>query len=267
MTTHNAPAGRVAGKFALVAGGASGIGRSVAVLLAAEGAAVAVADRDETGARETAARIAAAGGVAQAHPLDVTSEEAWRTTTDALLAAAGRLDVLVNAAGVSYAQPIADMPLAEWRRVLAVNLDGVFLGTQAALRAMRPRKQGSVVNIASAAGIKAIPGAAAYCTSKAGVVMLSRAAALEAAADGVRVNCVLPGGVKTPLWRQMAFWPEFVAQHGNEDAAFAALGQNVPLKRYAEPDEVARAILYLASDESAYVTGAELVIDGGYTAG
>jgi NAD(P)-dependent dehydrogenase (short-subunit alcohol dehydrogenase family) len=258
--------GRMAGQVALVTGGASGIGRAAARLLAEEGAAVAVADRDEAGARETAGQITEAGGAARVCVLDVTSEAAWQATMEEVLGASGRVDVVVNAAGVSYSMPVAEMPLEQWRRVLAVNLDGVFLGTRAALRAMRPRGTGSVVNVASAAGVKAIPGAAAYCASKAAVVMLSRAAALECAGGGVRVNCVLPGGVKTPLWRQMAFWSELVTKHGGEEAAFAAMAQAVPLRRYAEPDEIARAILYLASDESAYVTGAELVIDGGYTA-
>jgi short-subunit dehydrogenase len=133
---------------------------------------------------------------------------------------------------------------------------------------MRAQKKGSIVNIASAAGIKALPGASAYCVSKAGVCMLTRVAALECAQEGtqIRVNAVLPGGVATPIWRQMPTWPDLVAREGSEEGALRALAQAVPMKRYAEPAEIARAVLYLASDESAYVTGAELVVDGGFSA-
>ena len=149
-----------------------------------------------------------------------------------------------------------------------MNLTGVFLGTRFAMRVMQAQQTGSIINISSGAGVKAIPGASAYCVSKAGVCMFSRAAALECAQAGskVRVNSVLPGGVQTPLWRQMEFFAEMVRQAGSEEAAFQALGQSVPLKRYAAPEEIAEAILYLASDESSYVTGTELVIDGGWTA-
>jgi NAD(P)-dependent dehydrogenase (short-subunit alcohol dehydrogenase family) len=260
--------GRVADKVALVAGGGSGIGRATARLLAAEGAAVAIADLDEAAAGTTAEAIRSAGGRAVPYRLDITDEPAWAEVTARLLADLGPLDVAVNSAGLAFAKPVEEMTLAEWRRVMAVNLDGVFLGTQAAIRAMRPQGRGSVVNISSSAGIKALPGAGAYCVSKAGVCMITRVAALECAQEGtqVRVNAVLPGGVKTPLWRALPNWDEIVGKAGSEEAAFRAMGKDVPLRRYAEPEEVARAVLYLASDESAYVTGAEVVIDGGFTA-
>jgi NAD(P)-dependent dehydrogenase (short-subunit alcohol dehydrogenase family) len=147
-----------------------------------------------------------------------------------------------------------------------VNLEGVFLGTRAAIIAMRRTKQGSIINIASAAARKPIPGTGAYCASKAAVIALTKAAALECAQEGdkIRVNAVLPGGVKTPIWSKTAFWTELVNREGGEEGAFGFLAQSVPLQRYAEPEEIARAVLYLASDEAAYVTGAELVIDGGY---
>jgi len=258
---------RVDGKVALVAGGASGIGRATALRLAAEGAAVAVADRDEAGAQAAARDIETAGGHAAAYRLDVTDEAAWEPLLGRMLAAFGRVDIVVNSAGIAFGKLVAEMTLDEWRRIQAVNLDGVFLGTRAAIRAMRPQGSGSIVNLASTAGIKALPGAAAYCVSKAGVCMLTRVAALECAQEGtqIRVNAVLPGGVITPLWRGLPFWEETVAKAGSEDAAFRAMGENIPLKRYATAEEIAAAVLYLASDEAAYVTGAELVIDGGFT--
>src|SRR5262249_25729406 len=163
-----------------------------------------------------------------------------------------------------------DTSLADWRRVQEINLDGVFLGTQAAIRAMRPQGRGSIVNISAATGIKALPGAGAYGASKAGVCMLTRVAALECAQEGsqIRVNAVVPAYIKTPIWNGMSFFREFVHREGSsEEAAFQILGQYVPLKRCAEPEEVARAVLYLASDDAVFVTGMELVIDGGFTAG
>src|SRR3954467_4969895 len=154
--------GRVAGKTALVTGGASGIGRAVALVLAREGARVAVADLDEAGAGGAAAGVTAEGGTAAPYRLDVTAEDDWKAATDRLVAGWGRLDVAVNCAGISFARPVRKTSLTEWRRVLAVNLDGVFLGTRAAILAMRRTKQGSIINIASAAARKPIPGTGAY---------------------------------------------------------------------------------------------------------
>ncbi len=164
--------------------------------------------------------------------------------------------------------PVAEMDLAEWERIVRINPTGVFLGTRFAIRTMQERGEGSIINISSVAGVKAIPGASAYSVSKAGVCMLSRAAALECAQQGwkIRVNSVLPGGVKTAIWRALDTWDDMVAQGGSEEAVFAAMAQHVPQKRYAEPEEIARAVLYLASDDAAYVTGTDLVIDGGYSA-
>jgi 3(or 17)beta-hydroxysteroid dehydrogenase len=259
---------RVAGKVALVTGAASGIGRSTALLLAEQGAVVAVTDVDEVGARAVAALIADTGGQALALVLDVTSEAAWQAAVQAVLASRGRLDIAVNNAGLSAAAPVTDMTLAEWRRVMAVNLDGVFLGTKHAVLAMRQGSGGSIVNVSSASGIKASAGASAYCSSKAAVIQLTKTVALECAqhGDNVRVNAVLPAGVMTPLWEDMDFWKTLVAEHGGADAAWRALAQSTPLKRFARPEEIARGILFLASEESSYMTGAALVLDGGYTA-
>jgi NAD(P)-dependent dehydrogenase (short-subunit alcohol dehydrogenase family) len=261
--------GRVAGKVALVTGAASGIGRATALTLAEHGAAVCCADLNGAGAEETAAAVTAGGGAAWACPLDVTSEPAWSAAVEGTLQSRGRLDIAVNCAGVSSGGPVADLSLGEWRRVLAVNLEGTLLGTRQAIRAMRQAgRGGSIVNVASVSGLKAQPGAAAYCASKAAVIMLSKVAALEClqARDGVRVNSVSPGGVKTPMWRTMPFFQELMAREGGEEAAFRALERGQPESRFATPEEIALAVLYLASDESSYVTGTNLVIDLGGTA-
>lgn len=255
--------GRVSGKVALVTGAASGIGRATAILLAQEGAQVAVTDLDADGTAETMKMIEAAGGVALSHRLDVTSEADWQAAMKKVEQTWGRLDILVNSAGISFAKPVTEMTLEEWRLVLAVNLDAVFLGTRAAIGAMRRTGRGSIINISSASGIKASAGASAYCASKAAVIHFSSTVALECANNGenIRVNTVVPAGVKTPMWSKMPFWSEIEASEVWNAPADAA-----PLKRFAEPEEIARAILYLASDESSYVTGTELIIDGGYTA-
>jgi NAD(P)-dependent dehydrogenase (short-subunit alcohol dehydrogenase family) len=261
--------GRVAGKAALVTGAASGIGRAAAVALAEHGAAVVCADLNRAGARETADAIAAAGGSAWPCELDVTSEPAWEAAMGQVTKAAGGLDVLVNSAGISTACPVADLNLEDWRRVMAVNLEGVVLGTKHAIRTMRQAgRGGNIVNVASVSGRKAQPGASAYCTSKAAIIMFSKVAALECLrnGDGIRVNTVSPSGVKTPMWKTMPFFQELMAKEGGEEAAFAAMTRAFPHGRFALPEEIALAILYLASDESLYVTGTDLVIDNGDTA-
>jgi 3(or 17)beta-hydroxysteroid dehydrogenase len=263
-----APPQRVLGKVALVAGAASGIGAACARLLARHGAAVVCADVATDGATATAAAITDAGGRASARALDVTDEGAWEAALAHAADAYGALDVVVNSAGISFARPLEEMTLAEWRRVMAVNLDGAFLGTRAAVAALHARGgAGSVINISSASGIKAAPGAAAYSASKAGVAMLTRVAAKECVNAGlrVRVNCVSPAGVRTPMWTAMPFFRDLVERTGSEEGAWAALAESSPFGRFATADEVAHAVLYLASDESAYVTGTDLVVDGGFT--
>ena len=259
MSTH----GRVAGKVALVVGAASGIGRATATLLAEHGATVWCADLNADGAAATAKSITGKSAC-----LDATREVDWESVIAAVIAEHGRLDVMVNSAGISSACPVADMSFDDWRRVLLVNLDGVFLGTKHAIRAMRTTG-GSIVNVSSASGLKSAPGAAAYSTSKAAVCMFSRTAAKECVDAGltIRVNTVCPGGVKTPLWRTMPFFRELIVKAGSEEAAFKAmLAGGPPGSRFAEPEEIAHAILYLASDESRFVTGSDLVIDAGFRA-
>jgi NAD(P)-dependent dehydrogenase (short-subunit alcohol dehydrogenase family) len=259
--------GRVHNKVALVTGAGSGIGQAAATLLAREGAAVLVADIDDKVARAVAAEVAAGGGKAEPLPLDVSDEAAWQGATGRVLADHGRLDVLVNNAGVAFAKPVAETSLGEWRRVLAVNLDGVFLGTKYGIRAMQAGRGGSIVNVASVSGVRPFAGAAAYGAGKAAVRLLSKIAALECqdAKNGVRVNVVTPGGVKTPMWQTMDFFRDLVAQHGGAEEAFAAMAGAVPSQQFFSAAEVARTVLYLASDESSHLSGVEVVMDRGNT--
>lgn len=261
-------AGRVAEKVALVTGAASGIGKATATALAREGAKVAVTDVNGEGAQTSASEIMSKGRDAASYSLDVTSEADWQRVLDDVLAKWNRLDILVNNAGISFAKPVSEMTLSEWQRVMAVNLDGVFLGTKHGVRAMREGTGGSIINVASASGLKASAGASAYCASKAAVRMFSKAVALECAQnnDRIRVNTVFPSGVISPMWESMEFWQELKTKTGSEEAAWQAMSQAVPLKRFAEPEEIAQAILYLSTDEASFVTGADFVIDGGFTA-
>jgi NAD(P)-dependent dehydrogenase (short-subunit alcohol dehydrogenase family) len=269
MQEHPPRLGRVAGKTALVTGAASGIGRATAVLLAEQGASVFCADLDSSGSVATAADITAVGGQAWPCQLDVTSEEAWSRTMEQIDQTREQLDIAVNCAGISFSASVVDMTLQEWRRVMAVNLEGVFLGTKHSIRVMRQHgHNSSIVNVASASGIKAAPGASAYCASKAAVILFSKTAALECSSNGdrIRVNVVSPGGVKTAMWKSMPFFQELMAKEGGEEEAFQAMVRAHPTGRFALPEEIGQAIVYLASDESLYVTGTNLVIDNGYTA-
>jgi 3(or 17)beta-hydroxysteroid dehydrogenase len=248
---------------ALVTGAASGIGRATALLLARQGARVLVADVDEAGLTQTVAAITAGGGVAADYPFDVTSQDGWVAAVGRVERTWGQLHVLVNCAGIALVKPVVDTELDEWRRVLAINLDGVFLGTRAGIRAMRRYGCGSIVNVASVSGIKAAPSTSAYGASKAAVIMFTKAAALECVQDGsgIRINAVAPGGVKTPLWGKTPGADVVVGTEVWNAAADAPIG-----KRFAEPIEVARVILFLASDAASYVSGCVLPVDAAYTA-
>ena len=258
---------RLAGKSALITGAASGIGRATAVAFAREAANVTVTDLDGRGAEAVAARVRGEGGSAHAQALDVRSEADWERVIADAVKRHGRLDVMVANAGVSFARPVAEMTLQEWRDVHSVNLDGVFLGTKHAVRAMREGgRGGSIVIVSSASGLKASAGASAYCSSKAAVRLFAKTVALECAGDGIRVNTVHPAGVKTPMWEGMEFFEDLAREHGGEAGAWEQLERGSPLGRFATPEEIAAGILYLGSDDASYVTGTELVIDGGYTA-
>lgn len=208
--------------------------------------------------------MARAGPKAHAIALDVREEAAWTAAVEAILTASRRLDVLVNCVGVSGASPLPDTTLAEWRHVLATNLDGAFLGTKHGIRAMRAAG-GVIVHVGSASGIRPAAGAAAYSTSKAGLRMLVRTAAKECRDAGlaIRINLVSPAGVKTPLWRSMPFFQELTSKLGSEEAAYAAMATSGG-GRFIEPDAVARVICFLASDRAQHVTGVDLPVDDGY---
>ena len=258
------------GKIALVTGAASGIGLACAQALAAEGARVFVADVDERGARDACSAIAAAGGAASALALDVTDEAAWAAAIARVRAEAAALHVLVNNAGICIAAPLLELSYASWRRQLAVNLDGVFLGTKAALPLMVSSGGGSITNISSVAGLQGVPGLTGYCATKCGVRLFTKAVALECAQarNGVRVNSVHPGGIETPLWAKMA--SDGLAPPAGDpsiparmEGARAASLATTPLGVVGTPSDIAAGVVYLASDAARFVTGTELVIDGG----
>lgn len=253
---------RFVGKTALVTGAASGIGRAVAQRLTAEGARVALADLDQAGAARIAEAIDASGGQTIALQLDVQSEADWQAAVERIPSEWGPLQVSVNSAGIAWATPITELELADWRRVLTTNLDGVFLGTRLAMRLMKAGGGGCIVNVASAAGIKPLAGNAAYGTSKAAIRFFTRVAALEAAPYSIRVNSISPGAVATPMWESTDLWPRQIAATGGRRAALKAL---VTDYGFAEPEQIAAAVLFLASDEARNVTGVDLPIDDGFS--
>jgi 3(or 17)beta-hydroxysteroid dehydrogenase len=251
--------GRVQDKVALVTGSASGIGLATARLFAEEGATVIVADRDE--AASTSA-VAALGQRACFQRLDVTREDEWVSVTDAAVRDFGRIDILINNAGVVLFKDIEATTLDEWRALMAVNLDGVFLGCKHAVRVMKDRGGGSIVNMSSVAGMIGHGRLAAYCASKGGVRLLTKSVALHCVRKGynIRCNSVHPSFADTPMLHSM------IASARNPEKLAASFAIAAPLGRLAQPIEIARTILFLASDESAFTTGAELVVDGGLTA-
>jgi meso-butanediol dehydrogenase/(S,S)-butanediol dehydrogenase/diacetyl reductase len=241
-----------------VTGAASGIGRATAQRLAAEGARVVGADRDAAKLDDTVARIHAAGGEASAHALDVADPAACRAAVADAVSRHGRLDLLANVAGVMSWGHVTDVSEAEWARVLGVNLSGVFFLCQAAIPHLLETK-GVIVNVASAAAIKGQAYTAPYCVSKAGVVSLTKCLAVEYAKRGLRAVAICPGGVNTPLNADLRL-PE-----GADRSLFQRL---LPLAfPLAEPEEIAAAVAYLASEEARFVNGAVFSIDGGQTAG
>lgn len=259
--------GRVSGKVALVTGGASGIGRECAILLAREGAKLIVTDVQSDGGEDCVRTIKNAGGDARFMKQDVTSEEVWAAIIAAIRKDYGKLHVLVNNAGIAIAGPITEMSLDDWRRQQAINLDGVFLGTKHALPLMRASGGGSIINMSSLAGLRGAGGLAGYCATKGGVRLFTKAVAMECAAakDNVRVNSVHPGIIETPIWNAISdgmpgVMPPSTANTPDLDTMTQTL---VPMGIKGVPEDIANGVLYLASDESRYVTGTELVIDGG----
>ena len=255
-------AGRVEGKVALVTGGASGIGRGCAEKLAAEGAAVVITDLQDAKGAEVVAAIKTAGGACEYLHHDVTDEGAWENVIGQVKTRHGRLDILVNNAGIGLADSVLTMSLADWRRQTAVNLDGVFLGVKHSIPLMREGGGGSIINMSSVAGLKGSAILAGYCATKGGVRLFTKAVALEcsAANDGIRVNSVHPGIIETPIWLTVMPTGDGTNTPPDLDAMSTMA---VPLGVKGYPEDIANGVLWLASDESRYVTGAELVIDGG----
>jgi NAD(P)-dependent dehydrogenase (short-subunit alcohol dehydrogenase family) len=269
-----AMAGQVEGKVALVTGGASGIGAACAELLAREGASVAVTDVDELRGPEVVAGIRKAGGEATFWHHDVTSEPRWIEIVAEVGKRYGRLDILVSNAGIGIAVPsITEMSLSDWRRQTAINLDGVFLSVKHCLPLMRKtstqkNNSGSIIMMSSLAGLRGAANLSGYCATKGGVRLFAKAIAMECASfdDGIRVNSLHPGIIDTPIWGKIPTEAQGRGQNApidpEERAKFAT-----PLARAGHASEIASGVLFLASDASRYVTGTELVIDGGMNAG
>ena len=251
---------RLKNKVALITGAGSGIGKATALMLAREGAYVAVTDINHNLACDVAGQIVDSGLKGFAWGLEVTDVHAWRRVLDDVTGVAGELDILVNNAGIAVYKPMEETSLEESERVRSINLDGVFIGCKTSLPYLSDRS--SIVNVSSVAGLVAVPNGSAYNATKGGVSVLTKGLAVELAkaSRGVRVNSVHPGGVNTELLQA-------IAREGSEQASglehFIKLH---PMGRLAEPDEIAAGVLFLASDESSFMTGSELVIDGGYTA-
>lgn len=245
---------RLDGKVAIITGAAGGIGDAAARRFAQEGARLVLTDADAAGAERLAGEL---GDCATAHAHDVTSEQDWQVVTAAALEAYGRIDILLNNAGVFLAAPLLETSPEDFRRVLEVNAVGVFLGMRAVAPAMSEQQSGSIINVSSVAGLGGSPYLTAYAASKWAVRGMSKVVAKELAGFGVRVNSLHPGQIDTEMnARQREKTPELIDR----------LIRAIPLRRIGTPEEVSHAAVYLAADESVYVTGSELVVDGGTSA-
>jgi len=253
---------RVANKVAIVTGGAMGIGKACAELLAAEGAAVVVTDREIEAGNNVVNALSAQGHSAIFVEHDVGDEEGWKWVIDASLKAFAKVDILVNNAGVGWFGDVEHTLLEDWHKLLRVNLDGVFLGIKYTIPAMRIAGGGSIINISSIEGLIGDPQLAAYNASKGAVRLLSKSAALYCARErtNIRVNSVHPGYIMTPMVEKG------FASSGNPEEMRKAIEALHPIGHIGKPMDIAYGVLYLASDESEFATGSELVIDGGYTA-
>lgn len=251
---------RLKDKVAIVTGGALGLGHATALLMAAEGAQVVVTDMlDEAGA-STVAAIKAEGGNGMFLHHDVTKNDDWISVIEGTMKQFGRLDTLVNNAGIAIPGNVETAAFADWRKVMSVNLDSVFLGIQHGIRAIKAGDRGgSIINLSSIEGLVGDPDLAAYNTSKGGVRLLTKSAALHCAKTGtrIRVNSIHPGFIWTPM---VSGGP------GDAEARHKALVALHPIGHLGEPDDIGWGVVYLASDEARFITGSELVIDGGYTA-
>jgi len=252
--------GQLSGKVAIVTGGASGIGRATALLLAREGAAVAVVDVNRESGESVAAEIAAAAGRATFIAADVTSAVGCREIAERTLRELGHIDILFNNAGITRRATVLDLAEEDWDRVMAVNVKSIYLLSREAIPHMRKQGAGAIINTASGWGLAAGPRAAVYCASKGAVVLLTKAMAIDHGPH-IRVNCVCPGDTDTAMLHNEA------QQLREDETRFLAESARRPLGRVGRPEEIAQAVLYLASDASSFVTGTALVVDGGGLAG
>lgn len=260
-----------AGKTICITGAAGGIGQAIAVAFAQAGASVWAFDlavpTPESNTPPESNTTAATGAITH-RALDVTSASQWQSCINEVIQTESKVDVLIQCASIVHFATLESTSYEQWKKVLDVNLDGVFLGIQTVLPIMKKQKQGVLLQIGSYLASRPMPGLASYCVSKAAVETLTRVAALEAAAasPAIRVNAILPGGVKTSIWKSHPAWKHLLTIGKSENAAFQALAATTPQKRFSEPHEIAQLSLYLASDAAAFVTGACWSIDGGITA-
>jgi len=252
--------GKLDGKTALITGAASGMGRATAVLFAREGAKVAIVDYTPTGGQETSTMVKELGGEAIFIEADVSKSSDVKRMVEKTLETYGRIDILYNNAGVAAGRvPTAEVTEEQWDRILNINLKGTFLGSKYTIPVMLDHGGGVIINTASVVGQHALAGMSPYCASKAGIILLTKTMALEYARRNIRVNCICPGPIQTPMTEQMIPTDPKVRE------AFM-LAQS-PMGKMEGPEEIAKAALYLASDDSSFVTGAALVVDGGLIAG
>ena len=247
---------RLENKVALISGGARGMGAVEAKLFAKEGAKVIIGDMLEDEGRKVEAEINEAGGECVFVPLDVSDEEAWKSAVNEAVSRFGKLDILVNNAGIYRAHIVEETTADEWDQVMDINAKGVFLGTKYAIPAMRKAGGGSIVNISSVAGLVGSRQTTAYTASKGAVRLLTKSTAVQYASEGIRANSVHPGTIETPMTAALLEKPEY-----RQDRM-----DRTPLGRLGKPEDVAYGVLFLASDEASFMTGSELVIDGGRTA-
>lgn len=253
--------GALQGKIALITGGSSGIGRATALLFAREGAAVSILDLDKAGGQAVVQSIVSFGGSAIFVHCDVTKSEDCKRAADSTVNELGGLDILFNCAGTIHRASVPETSEKDWDNVMAVNVKSIFLLSKYAIPIMARKGGGVIINVASGWGLVGGRKAAVYCASKGAVVQLTKAMALDHGGQNIRVNCICPGDVDTPLIREEA------KQLGESFDKFMKEASQRPLKRIGKPSEIAQAALYLASDASSYVTGVSLVVDGGGTAG
>jgi len=254
---------RLENKVALITGATSGIGRVTSVLFAKEGAKVVLVGRDETKGKEVIKNIKSLGGEAMFVKADVSKESDVQQMIRIALKEYGKLDVLFNNAGiVGPIKNVVDIREDEWNELMNINVKGVFFGLKHAIPVMIKQRKGSIINTASECGIVGFPKYSAYCASKAAVILLTKAAALEYAHYGIRINCICPGATLT----RMLEYEALTFNYKEPEKFYKMVSENIPLGRIAKPEEIANVVLFLASDESSYITGATISVDGGTTA-